>query len=274
LNAWQDSAPVVFISGNVRLSHCSSYINKTKNVNIRKYGVQEHDIVKSVKSITKYSVFIESPDRVPYELEKAIHIALSARRGPVWLDIPSDVQTAMIQESHPVFNSTVKQIEVDYYYHHVAEEIRNSSRPIIVVGNGIHLSDSRKEFIEMVEHHNVPFVSSYLARDLAAFDHRLNLGAIGIKGSRAANFAMQNADLLVIMGCSMNATHVGYDEKQFAPHARKLMIDIDENEILKGNVKIDRFFQTDLKAFFKIFTKKMDSKRHYENYLRNEKYFT
>ena len=131
LNSWQDSIPVLFLSGNVRLSHTSNYINKTKNVSIRKYGVQEHDITNSVKSITKYSVVIEKPEDIKYELQKAIHLATSDRPGPVWIDIPSVIQTALMPENLKEYKSEEKQKYLTTAYSTFKDIYETSNRPFI-----------------------------------------------------------------------------------------------------------------------------------------------
>lgn len=250
LNSWQDGAPVLFLSGNVRLSHTSNYINKTKKVNIRKYGVQEHDITNNVKTITKYSVVVENPDRVKYELQKAIYIATDGRPGPVWIDIPSDVQTAEMPKDCEEFIPENKHDYSTVVYNSFLDHFNHSNKPIILAGNGIHLSDTREVFKDFIEYHNIPYVSSYLGRDIIEYEHPLNLGAIGIKGTRAANFAMHYCDLLLILGCSLNATHMGYDEKQFSPYSIKIMIDIDTNETSKSIIDLNRIYNIDLRRFF------------------------
>ena len=250
LNAWQDCVSLLIISGNVRLSHTSNFINKMKNVNIRKYGVQEHDIINTVKNITKYARVVEHPHDIEKMLIEAIDAATYGRKGPVWLDIPSDVQTAEITKHAVSITLNKNHYSSLGAYDDVVNQIRKAKRPLILAGNGIHTSDSRHAFKRFIEYHNVPYVSSYLGRDLLPFDHRLNIGAIGIKGSRAGNWLMHHCDLLVIMGCSLNATHIGYDEKQFSPYSHKIMLDIDKNEYEKRNVKIDQFYEIDLKNFF------------------------
>lgn len=272
LNAWQDSAPVLFLSGNVRTTHTTNYLNRTRQISLRKYGVQEHNIIETVKSITKYAAFVEDPLTIAYHLDKAIYAAMTGRQGPVWLDIPADVQTAEV-EAQKMFVYEMPQNSYTYSgFDCVKAEIQQATKPIIVAGNGIHLSNCRKSFKDFVEYYNVPFVSSYLARDIMAADHRLNLGAIGIKGTRAANFAMQNADLLIIMGCSMNATHVGYQESQFAPNAKKIMLDIDENEALKNTIRIDMFINTDLQVFFDEFDVLRENEKRYTEWKEGDKY--
>lgn len=253
LNSWQDSTPVLFLSGNVRLKHTSNYINKTKNVNIRKYGVQEHDIVNSVKSITKYAAVIEDVNKVKYELQKAISLATTGRQGPVWLDIPSDIQVATMPEVCEEYTEKITHNRCPSVYETFVSYLEQSNRPIVLAGNGIHLSDTRTQFKNFIEYHNIPYVSSYLGRDILPFDHKLNLGAIGIKGTRAANFAMQHCDFLFILGCSLNATHLGYDESQFSPNSIKMMIDIDSNETFKNIIELNRVYNLDIKDFFNEF---------------------
>jgi len=253
LNSWQDSTPVLFLSGNVRLKHTSNYINKTKNLTIRKYGVQEHDIINSVKTITKYAAVIEKVEDVKYELQKAIFKATTGRPGPVWLDIPSDIQVAEMPKHSLEFTEEIVNNRCPTVYQTFLDFLNKSNRPIILAGNGIHLSNTRQQFLKYIEYHNIPYVSSYLGRDIASFDHYLNMGAIGIKGTRAANFALHHCDFLLILGCSLNATHLGYDESQFSPSSIKMMIDIDYNETFKNIVKIDRAYNINIKDFFNEF---------------------
>lgn len=250
LDAWQDSLPVLFLSGNVKKTQTSLFINREKNVSIRKYGIQEHNIIDTVKSLTKYATMIENANDVPYELDKAIHIALSGRMGPVWLDIPSDIQHAEIDITQcklfipdsPSNNSTITIKDL-------LPIIESYDRPLILAGYGITLSNSKQLFKRFVESHQIPTVTSYLGIDILGHRHPLHLGTIGIKGSRAGNFAIQNCNLLLILGCSLNCSHTGYDEKLFSPHSYKIMVDIDDNEHKKNTIKIDKYINTDLNYF-------------------------
>lgn len=250
LNCWQDSVPVVYISGNVRTSHTTHHLNRKNGVSLRKYGVQEHNIIETVKSITKYAKFLEDPIQVPFELSKSLHIAMQDRKGPVWLDIPSDIQTSILPESYEIFKSEETSFNINNINRIIDNEIRSHKMPLVLAGNGVHLSDSRQQFKQFIEKYDLPFVSTYLGRDLLDHNHPLNIGTIGVKGTRAANFIMQNCDLLIILGCSLNPTHVGYDEKQFALRAKKIMIDIDQQEFLKGTVKVDEYYRMNLRHFF------------------------
>lgn len=250
LNAWQDSVPVLFLSGNVRLSTCSGYINEQKKIKVRKYGIQEHHVVDTYESMTKYSKFITKPEDVPYYLSKAIYIATKDRPGPVWIDIPGDVQVAKMPDEYKLFNPGFAE-ELYINFDRLKDRINNSQRPIVLAGYGIRQSNVVDQFVHFIEQYKIPYVSTYGARDYTANDHKLSIGAVGIKGSRAGNFAMQNSDLLLILGSSLGSSVVGYDPNQFSPNSYKVMIDCDKNELEKDIVKIHEKYQCDLSKFFR-----------------------
>jgi len=250
LDAWQDSVPVLFISGNVRRDTCSGWINQTKGVNIRKYGIQEHHVVDTYKSITKYSKFVVDPLEVAHSMQQAVYLATTGRPGPVWVDIPGDIQLAQMPENPSQFQPPVTDT-VQHDYTDIKNMILNAERPVVLAGYGIRQSGLVDEFVEFVEKYNIPYVSTYGARDYTANEHPLSIGAVGQRGSRAGNFVMQNADLLLILGSSLNASVVGYDPKQFAPASIKVLIDTDWNELHKNIVKIDHKYQDSLDNFFK-----------------------
>lgn len=248
LNAWQDSVPVLFISGNVRKDTCSGWINQTRNVNIRKYGIQEHHIVDTYKSMTKMAKFITDVKDVAYTLQEAVWTAKSGRPGPVWIDIPGDIQLAQMPETYEEFQPSPSFIYNKFQ--EVRDAIAQAERPLILAGYGIRQSGTVNEFVNFIEKHNIPYVSTYGARDYTANSHRLSIGAVGQRGSRAGNFALQNTDLLLILGSSLNASVVGYDPKQFAPAAKKIMIDYDLSELKKDIVPIDVKIPVQLQEFF------------------------
>jgi len=250
LDAWQDSVPVLFISGNVRRDTCSGWINQTKGVNIRKYGIQEHHVVDTYKSITKYSKFVVDPLEVAYTMQQAVYLATTGRPGPVWVDIPGNIQLAQMPENPSQFQPSITET-VHHDYTDVKKMLENAQRPVVLAGYGIRQSGLVDEFVEFVEKYNIPYVSTYGARDYTANEHPLSIGAVGQRGSRAGNFAMQNADLLLILGSSLNASVVGYDPKQFAPASIKVLVDTDWNELHKNIVKIDHKCQDSLDNFFK-----------------------
>jgi len=249
LNAWQDSVPVLFLSGNVRLNTCSRHINNSKNLSLRKYGIQEHDIIETYKSMTKMSVFIDDVNSVAAVIQEAVYVATTGRQGPVWIDIPGDIQTAPMPENYPVFSPlNTPTTLLDYQV--LWDRLKNSSRPLVLAGYGIRQSGTINQFRAFIEKNQIPFVSTYGARDYTPDNHFLNIGTVGIKGSRAGNFALQNADLLVILGSSLGASVIGYDPRQFSPCSFKILVDIDNDEIQKDIVKIDQVYRSDLKNFF------------------------
>ena len=250
LNAWQDSVPVLFISGNVRLDTCSSWINQRRNINIRKYGIQEHDIVSTYKSMTKMAEFITSIDDVAYKIQEAVHIATSGRQGPVWIDIPGNIQTAEMPETYRTYEPLVLNKPMSDFSD-IKAAIEKAERPVVLAGYGIRQSDTVDQFVQFIEKYQIPYVSTYGARDYTADTHSLSIGAVGIKGSRAGNFAMQNADLLLILGSSLNGSVVGYDPAQFSPVSYKILIDLDINELKKDIVKIDSKYNINLDKFFR-----------------------
>lgn len=249
LNAWQDSVPVLFISGNVRLNTCSGYINQTKGVNIRKYGIQEHNVVDTYKSMTKMSHFVMSPDEVAYRLQEAVWRATTGRPGPVWIDIPGDVQVAQMPENPSQFHPPTTTLKLQDYAL-IKELLSKAERPVVLAGYGIRQANVVDNFVKFIEKYQIPYVSTYGARDYTEDRHPLSVGAVGIKGSRAGNFAMQNADLLLILGSSLNSSVVGYDPTQFSTASTKILVDIDWNEINKNIVSIDHKYNDYLENFF------------------------
>lgn len=255
LNAWQESVPVLFLSGNTNLKNIASHINKERGLSLRKYGAQEHDIVGTVKNITKYAVLVETLDDLRYELDKAIHIATSGRKGPVWIDVPADVQNGILPESSKEFSPSgdkSKPPPTHEVQESLKEVLSKSERPVVIAGAGISSSGSQELFRKFIEKHKIPFVTNFLTRDIMEHDHPQSLGMWGIKGNRAANFAIQNADCLLALGSSMNATHVGYDTKTFSPYSKKIVVDIDASELSKNTFKIDAPLECDVKSFLNI----------------------
>lgn len=266
LNAWQDSLPLVVVSGNVNLSTCSHYLNNNKSLNVRSYGVQEHDIVKSVVSITKYAVLLESADKIEDVMVKAFMIALSGRKGPTWIDVPADLQHSNI--SHEMFlripsavnslmafveNQQVSLNEIEPF-EEINKLLRVSKRPLLLLGGGVSNTPSEKSAVLSFQRESrIPVVSTYAGTDVLDHSDDLYLGAIGIKGNRAANFATQNCDLLIVLGSRLPFAAVGYDVGNFATHAKICVVDPDQSEINKNKVIfLDRVVQ--VKATASAFT--------------------
>lgn len=252
LHAWQDNTPCVFITGQVKLSETTRYTEAP----VRQLGVQEADIISIVSSITKYAVMLENPEDVLYHVEKAIFLAKSGRPGPVWLDIPMDIQTAEVNlETLRRFNKDLP--ERNYIkpepsaedYSCICRELRQAKRPVVIAGQGIRLSGSQLQFQRFVEEHNIPVVFSRLGMDALPTGHSLNIGAIGNKGSRAGNLAVQNADFVLVLGSRLSPNSTGRGYSQFAREAHVITVDIDPYEHTKNTVLIYRNVVADLHSF-------------------------
>tara|TARA_R100001460_G_scaffold100463_2_gene144101 strand:- start:8262 stop:10076 length:1815 start_codon:yes stop_codon:yes gene_type:complete len=257
LDAWQDNVPMLFVSGQIN-SHqtMSNY-----DLPLRQIGVQEADIVEIVKSITKYAVLVDDPKQIRYHMERAIHEAFSGRPGPVWLDIPLDIQSTLIDpESLVGYHHTASDAFDEIWWswpkpdlEEVSEYFRCAQRPVILAGNGVRLSGASEEFKQFVEKYNIPVVNTYLAADLLPTDHPLNIGRVGIKGNRAANFALQNSDLVLTIGTRLGIPVTGYIYENFAREAKLVVVDIDDKEHQKNTIKIDKFIHSDAKKFLQRF---------------------
>jgi acetolactate synthase-1/2/3 large subunit len=266
LDAWQDSNKVVFISGQANKNETTHLAR----VPLRKFGVQEANIVDIVKPITKYAIMITDAKQIRYELEKAFYLCEHGRPGPVWIDIPLDIQSQnIIPEELDSFTPYPDYTCVEESaYKTLYDALKNAKRPIIIAGNGIHLSNTRKEFIEFVEHFNIPVAFTYLGVDLLPSDHRLYVGRLGTKGDRAGNFAVQNSDLVLSLGSSLNVAVTGFRFDTFARDAFKIVVDIDENEHLKNTISINHKIITNLFDFFKVTRNKDIDTSNYTNWIK------
>lgn len=256
LHAWQDSTPCIFISGQVKRKEAS----RNCPTPVRQLGVQEADIISLTSHITKYSIMINNEDEILYHLEKALFLALDGRPGPVWLDIPLDVQSAEVDIDkliHFIPSELPSIIKKDCTNDEV-EFIQNcfykSSRPIILAGQGIRLSGSINEFEQLIEKHRIPFVCSRLGFDILPTENSLNIGRVGNKGMRCANFAIQNCDFLLVLGSRLSVSSTGHEYDYFAREATVVVVDIDENEHKKGTVRTSKEINCDLSSLFKKLT--------------------
>lgn len=247
LCSWQDNLPVVFISGQHMLNETTRYTNTP----IRTFGSQEADIIGIVEPITKYAKMLTEPDNVAYEMDKAIFLANEGRKGPVWIDIPLDIQNARVEpEKLCRFTSETKINNVNEAdIENVKEDIKNAKRPILFIGGGVRSAGAVKEVKQFVEKNNLPVVFSSSAADIYGAGNELSIGAVGsLGGSRAGNFAVQNADYILAIGTKLCSQSVG-NSGQFARDARITVVDIDENEHKKRGVFIDNLIHADAKAF-------------------------
>lgn len=240
--AWIDSIPMLVISGQVKRADLLA------GRPLRQGGVQEVDIIPMVRGITKYAVTIQDPNEVRRHLETALRKMTEGRPGPVWLDIPLDVQAASIEperlsgytpEDHT--NTRMAPDQID----RILTLLGMAERPLILVGHGVRLAGAAKEFQRLYESWQVPVVTTWNAMDLIPYDHPLCVGKPGVVALRGPNFAIQNCDLLMAIGCRLDPVVTAYNPRNFAPNARKVVVDIDAGELDKLDMAIEERIQVD-----------------------------
>ena len=248
--AWLDSIPMVVLSGQVKTS---TLISSCPELNLRQLGDQELNIVDVVRPITKYAVCVTDASTIRTHLEKAWFLCQNGRPGPVWLDVPLDVQATVIEENDlrsdfipenadPVADSTISD---------VFERLNQASRPVIIAGNGVRLAGAQELLKQFAEKNNIPVLTAISGTDLLPTDHPLNSGRPGILGARAANFILQNCDCLLVLGSRMGLRTIGYNYGAIAREAYRLMVDIDAGELAKPTFRVDQAIRGDLRDFLK-----------------------
>lgn len=254
--AWQDSVPSLYISGQVKMSESTLAQESPKEV--RQFGVQELNIAPIVESITKYFVQVQDPNMIRYELEKAVYLAKSGRPGPVWVEIPMNVQGAQIDKSSltrflpPEQTSDNTQFEksVD----DLIEQLKTSQRPVILTGRGAFLSGASQKLQEFASHRGIPIVSTYLGIDGMLMDQGQYIGKVGVKGDRAGNLALQNSDLILAVGTSLHVSVTGYEYGDFAREAKLVVVDIEPRGHEKKTVGIHSLISCDAATFLDYLT--------------------
>ena len=245
LGQWLDSIPAIYISGQVRYDTTVA----STGLPLRQFGDQEADIVTIVRSITKYAVMVTDPTGIRYHLEKALHLARSGRPGPVWLDIPLNVQAAQVDEASlrpydPAEDGAGDSVPAggSRMEEQVAETIsrlRAAQRPVLLAGAGVRLAGAEGLLLKAARRLSIPLQAAWDAIDLAPTDHPLYAGRPSSLGQRGANFIFQNADLLLSLGCRLNVRQIGYNFATVARAAYKIAVDIDPLELQKPSLKID-----------------------------------
>ena len=248
LCAWQDGVPMAVISGQNTLKETSRY----SGIPLRTWGQQEADIVSLAEPITKYAVMLTDASRAVYETEKALYLAQSGRKGPVWIDVPLDIQNMRIepeQQEHFVpdeFFSNASEEDITY----VVEILSSAQRPVVLIGGGIRSANACGELKAFVEKNNIPVVYSTSAADTYGYDNDLCAGSVGMMAcSRSGCFAVQNADLVLVLGNRLSPMTTGPEYGKFAREAKVVVIDIDSVEHSKNTVRIDRLIISDVKNF-------------------------
>ena len=277
LGGWLDSIPMFILSGQVRYDWTARY----SNVGIRAMGDQEFDICKSIECMTKYSEMVIEPMRIRYLIEKCMYLAMNGRPGPVWLDIPLDVQGAYIEEDELIgfdkenyeaggdgwasdspyktdidektklnLKDIVEPVP-DEVLKEIIEKIKSSKRPVFNAGNGIRIGNAHKEFLELIELLNIPVVVGWNSEDCLWVDHVLYAGRPGNFGDRPGNFTVQNSDLVLSVGSRLSLRQVGFNCKGWAREAFTIVNDIDKEELKKPTVHIDIPVHADCKVFMR-----------------------
>lgn len=262
LGAWLDSIPMLIISGQIRYATTA----RAAGIPVRAMGDQEYDITPMVSHMTKYAEMIIEPQKVKYHIQKALYLATHGRPGPVWLDIPLDIQGGYIDPSefvefdpsetaHELPPAVTKETIAE-----VLEKIKNAKRPVLNVGSAIHSTDSVALMRKVAEKLNIPVAVAWDASDLMPHDNELFVGIPGLLGDRAGNWAVQNADLVLSVGCRLSCRQVGYNVKSWAREAYVIMVDIDKYELIKPSIHVELPIHADAKEFLQVLDEAIEMK--------------
>jgi len=276
--AWLDSSPVLFISGQTKIAD----MGQLKG--LRQYGAQEVAIVPMITPITKYAVTVMRADRIRYHLEKAVFLATHGRRGPVWIDIPLDIQGSHIDVDNikgfnPKKEGLIKTYTIDTKaISKVYNLINKSKRPVILMGHGVVASGKGHNLYQLLNEFKIPTLATWRAKGIYGDDEELFMGLSGIPAARYSNYVLQNSDFLLIIGSRLNPTITAYAEKNFAPNAVKVIVDIDNKEIDKLTIPFKLKINTDAGVFIealvankgKYVLKKRDKWLNYCQYIKNK----
>ncbi len=259
--AYVDSIPMIIVSGQ---SKWETLVRST-NLPLRQLGDQEVDIVRMVEGITKYAVILDDPDMVRYNMERALHLATTGRPGPVWLDVPINVQATLIDPKilRP-YDPNEDRIDfatqnLDLACDTILSQIAGSKRPCIYAGSGVRRSGKLPLFLDLANSLKIPIVTAWNNNDLIPDESPYFAGRPGSVGTRAGNFTVQNADLLLILGCRLNIRLISYNWENFARSAYKIWIDVDKAELSKPTVKPNLAIHADLRDLLPILTEKAKS---------------
>ena len=241
LGAYMESIPMIVISGQVR----TAVTVRSTGLDIRTMGIQEYDITKAAQALTKYAVMVTDASRVRYEVEKALFLAKEGRPGPVWVDVPLDIQGAQIDPEtlagyEPVKgNGNGDGLGIEAAVSHILMKIREAERPVLFGGAGVRASGAYEDFRRLVRLLGIPVTVGASSLDLIPYDEPLFVGTSGIVAARAGNFALQNADVYLSVGSRQSLSQTGYSYKTWARGAYTILNDIDPEELKKPNLHVD-----------------------------------
>ncbi len=257
VSAYFDSIPMLIFAGQAKPKD-------VRYAGVRQYAVQGFDTLSIFQHVTNYAVLIDDPKRIRYELEKALYLAFSGRPGPVWIEIPLELQAATINPDQlegfvPPQPMNGWKAEVSAKMPQWMQMLSNAKRPLLLLGNGLKLSHTEWQALAFAERLQIPVVVSRLAIDIISSDHPLYVGRPGLYGDRASHFAIQNCDLLMSLGCRRCMALVGYNTHEFAKNAAKIVVEIDANELGKPIMDIDLAILSDLRTVFEQLEPALDS---------------
>ena len=248
LCSWLDSIPVLNLSGQVNRPMSTNFTG----LPLRQLGDQEFNIVETVKTMTKYAVQVNNPLRIRYELEKACYLATSGRPGPVWVDIPLDVQTVQINPEELESFDIPEPLKIDSeLIDRVVEAINSAQKPLFVLGNGIRLSGGVNELFTLLEKTQIPVITAVNGNDLVNESYRSYYGRFGTHAQMCANKLLNECDLMLSIGSRLYVRQIGYNFKNFAKNAKRIVVDIDAAELDKPTIFPDIKVHADAKEFLK-----------------------
>ena len=259
IGAWFDSTPMLVVSGQAKLAHTNSY----RHIDgLRQFGAYDLNSVDIMQPVTKYAVMLTEANSVRYHLEKAIHLATAGRPGPVFIDVPLDMQGALIDPDtlegytpEAEKRTPIPQAVID----EAMEKLRRAERPVILAGHGIRSAHAWHAFEQVIRDLNVPVVTTQMATDLMGHDDPLMVGRCGTKGDRAGNLAIQMADVILILGTSLHVTTTGYEVELFAPRAFKIQVELDAAVLQREQVGVQLKIQSAVEDFLALMTRAMSS---------------
>lgn len=243
LCAWQDNVPMLVISGQVRYATTVA----STGLDLRQMGEQEYYITRSAAPMTKYAYMVKQPEEIRYVLEKALYLATHGRRGPVWIDVPMNIQGAPIEtEALQGYEPPVDHEDYAPKAESILTKLRTAKAPLILAGASIRRSGSYAAFRKLAEKLRIPILSPTCVADLLPLSHPYYFGNFGVVGGRTGNFLVQNADVILSVGCRLSLNQVGFNYEAFAPQAYKIVVDADADELRKPTLTIQMPVQADL----------------------------
>ena len=270
MGGWLDSIPMLVISGQVKFS---TTIHSTR-VPLRQLGDQEFNITDAVKCMTKYAVMIKNPNDIAFVLEKALFLAKNGRPGPCWIDVPLNVQGAIIEtnELHH-YDSSCDSREIPPAFteskgQEIIEKIKSAHRPVLFVGEGVRLSGSHDDLLKLIENLQIPVVTAWNAHDLISDDNPCYCGRPGTIGNRGGNFVTQYSDVIFVLGCRLNIRQISYNWENFAKDSYKIVVDIDPAELQKPTVTVDMPVYADIKDVISVLNKLLNKDNNSGNHTK------